>query len=295
MTHARHLLLLTALAACQGTPATADPREVRAGTRLCARIETACDPGDLAATCKVFHHLFAPDGRLLTKGPGGEFPHHRGLFVGWNQTQVSAARWDFWHCSHGESQRFKGFVDPGTVGLTHDWQVAAIEWRDGKGELVLTEHRALRAKAPDASTTVLDLDITLAAAERPVRLGGDPHHSGVQVRALDAFAAAGAPKVTFVLPRGAMRRGEDVYEGCDWVAAVLPLAGGPVTVLHLDDPRNPRPNRYSLRPYGRFGSTSTVNLQPAAPSHLRYRLAIIQGALDDQRCRSQAQALACTW
>src|SRR5262245_2981597 len=36
-----------------------------------------------AATMKVFHHVYDPTGqRLVTKGPGGLFPHHRGLFYG---------------------------------------------------------------------------------------------------------------------------------------------------------------------------------------------------------------------
>ena len=37
-------------------------------------------------TKKVFHHLFTPDGsRLITKGPGGKYSHHRGLFYGFNR------------------------------------------------------------------------------------------------------------------------------------------------------------------------------------------------------------------
>ena len=55
------------------------------------------DAKDPRPTCKVFHHVFAPDGTLLTKGLGGKFGHHRGLFLGWNQTKKKDKTYDFWH------------------------------------------------------------------------------------------------------------------------------------------------------------------------------------------------------
>lgn len=52
------------------------------------------------ATFKVYHHLFDPAGKeVITKGPGGKFTHHRGLFYGFKATygdkQITA---DTWHC-----------------------------------------------------------------------------------------------------------------------------------------------------------------------------------------------------
>ena len=45
------------------------------------------------ATMKPFHHVFDPaTGKtLLTKGPGGLFPHHRGLFLGFNAPEFRLA------------------------------------------------------------------------------------------------------------------------------------------------------------------------------------------------------------
>ena len=60
------------------------------------------DPSDPRPTCKLFHHVYAPDGTLLTKGLGGQFEHHRGLFVGWNRTRHNGKSYDFWHCSSWE-------------------------------------------------------------------------------------------------------------------------------------------------------------------------------------------------
>ncbi len=39
-----------------------------------------------AETFKVYHHLYSPSGdAVVTKGPGGLFPHHRALFFGFNR------------------------------------------------------------------------------------------------------------------------------------------------------------------------------------------------------------------
>ena len=45
-------------------------------------------PERIGETYKVYHHVYeeAPTGeRFVTKGPGGLFPHHRGLFYGFNK------------------------------------------------------------------------------------------------------------------------------------------------------------------------------------------------------------------
>ena len=43
-------------------------------------------------TYKIYHHVFDPRGtKLVTKGPGGLFPHHRGLFYGFNRIQIGRA------------------------------------------------------------------------------------------------------------------------------------------------------------------------------------------------------------
>ena len=35
---------------------------------------------------KPYCHVLAPDGKsYITKGPGGKFTHHRGMFLGWNK------------------------------------------------------------------------------------------------------------------------------------------------------------------------------------------------------------------
>ena len=71
------------------------------------------------ATIKPFHHVFSPDGEtLLTKGPGGLYTHHRGLFFGFNKvTHGDDPECDVWHCRNGESQQHVGnwFARPTTT------------------------------------------------------------------------------------------------------------------------------------------------------------------------------------
>ena len=49
-------------------------------------------------TAKVFAHVMADDGETtLTKGAGGKFPHHRGIFIGWNKLKQGGKSHDLWH------------------------------------------------------------------------------------------------------------------------------------------------------------------------------------------------------
>ncbi|MBL8753027.1 MAG: PmoA family protein, partial [Planctomycetes bacterium] len=101
--NALRLVVLLAVASCAGTPVVADRALHSARGTLVARlVAEPLDPARHAATCKPWHQLFAPDGRQLTKDLGGEYEHHRGLFVGWNQVRCGDTRFDFRHCRQGE-------------------------------------------------------------------------------------------------------------------------------------------------------------------------------------------------
>src|SRR5207248_9514956 len=64
--------------------------ELRYGDRpvlryMCAPFDDT-SPETREATFKVYHHLYDPSGsRLVTNGPNGLYPHHRGLFYGFNK------------------------------------------------------------------------------------------------------------------------------------------------------------------------------------------------------------------
>src|SRR5579883_3067230 len=132
-----------------------------------------------AETFKVYHHLYDPKGeRLVTKGPGGLFPHHRGLFFGFNQVTYGEGRktCDVWHCTGDAYQSHEKFLaqEAGPVFGRH---VAAIAWHGVKKEVFATEERDLTAYALPGGTLV-EFASEVRPAIAPVHLDGDPQHAG---------------------------------------------------------------------------------------------------------------------
>jgi len=71
-------------------------------------------------TYKVFHHVFDEKGdNLLKNGPDGEnpytksikYPHHRGVFIGWNKLQFDGNSYDTWHMTKGVRQVHQKFME----------------------------------------------------------------------------------------------------------------------------------------------------------------------------------------
>ena len=59
-------------------------------------------PESLHKTDKPFLHVFDADGKKpITKGPGGQYTHHRGIFIGWNRIKVAGKSYDRWHMKGG--------------------------------------------------------------------------------------------------------------------------------------------------------------------------------------------------
>lgn len=277
------------LAACASTTPAPAPLRAHDGQALAEFVHPTYDAAAHAATCKPWHRIHAPDGRLLTKDLGGEFEHHRGLFVGWNQVRWRGQRLDFWHCRAGETQRCVD-VAPGPDG----GQVAHIDWRTGNGELVLRERRTLRLwlRTDDAYGLELAHEFT---AELDVVLAGDPQHAGQQFRALQAFAEPGAPPVRYLRAAGAEPHGDDVWTGCAWIAALLPLPAGPVTVLRIEGGGNPQPATWSTRAYGRFGATFTTAIAAGGTLRVASHYVIANGARTEAWCAATAASIAARW
>lgn len=291
------MLAAAGSAAAQSAPRPDDVRTPD-GKVVATIVRVPHDPERHQETSKVFHHVFAPDGRRLTKGPGGDFGHHRGLFIGWNRTRFAGARHDFWHCGGGESQRFAGFDADEAERLGAGWQVARVDWCTADGDVALAESRALRARAIADDVTAVDVLVFLRANNGAVKLAGDPQHAGHQFRALQRFAEKDGPKVRYVRPASAKAHGNDVWTECAWIAAVLPLPDGPVTVLRVEDPRNGEPEawkpKWSTRDYGRFGATFTHEIADGGHLGVAWTWILALGERDAAWCERAAatQSLA---
>lgn len=291
------LLAVSGTASAQQAAAAKPPTELdvtygegtRAHDRVAARlIQQKWDPSDPRPTCKVFHQVFAPDGTLLTKGLGGQFEHHRGLFVGWNRTLCNGKSFDFWHCNKGERQTFGGIVSPMLLSMGERAQVSFLHWVAPDGEAIVHELRGLEVVHHEEHQYVLHMRVQCRALAGDVQLSGDPQHAGQQFRALQQFAEKDAWPVLYLRPEGAKKHGNDVWTKCDWIAAVLRLPKETYTVLRIESPHNPGQTTWSTRPYGRFGATRAVKVAKNEAMRIDQIYVIAKGARDDRWCADQA-------
>ena len=249
------------------------------------------DPKRHHDTCKVFHHVRALDGTLLTKGNGGMFQHHKGLFIGWNRTKWNGQRFDFWHMPKQELQVFRGFLPHDAMNMAEGAQVCAIEWITPAGEVVIAERRGLQITEQRADSYTLHLRSELRAPNGKVRLAGDPQHSGQQLRSPQAFAPADATKVAYVRPDDARGHGNDVWTECEWIAAIQRHGADSYTILRVEGAGNRGETKWSTRDYGRFGATRAVDVTPAQPLVLDQYYVIADGARDAAWCAARAAAI----
>lgn len=231
------------------------------------------DPKDFDATFKPYHDLFDPLGTTqITKGLGGTYPHHRGLFVGWNKTEVGGKSLDFWHCTQG---RHQVRVD----GTTSLFPVVAdstdiVEWRDTDEHPVVRETRKLSVWDTGDEQRVIDVEVTLdALGTTRIHLDGDPQHAGCQVRLAEEVSTHQAD-TRYVRSAGAQDKGNDVWADCSFACIHAKVGDVDCVVLHASHPSNKGPLVYSTRSYGRLGSFQAFDLVPGSPVTLRYRLVI---------------------
>jgi hypothetical protein len=247
-------------------------------------------------TIKPYHHVFAADGARLTNGPEGKYPHHRGIFFGFNQISYQGKKADVWHCRGGESQRAgeDSTVGGDLLGL-HRLNVA---WHGQDGGKFADEVREL-AFFPMTGGLLVDFRsrLTTDIAEG-VKLDGDPQHAGFHFRANAAVEAA-AKQTYFLRPDGKGKEGEErnwdpkTKKGpvnLPWDAMCFELDGKRRTVVYLDHPDNPKEARQSERTYGRIGTYFEYTLKPDKPLFVRYRLWIQDGELTVEQCEALSRA-----
>jgi hypothetical protein len=237
-------------------------------------------------TYKPYHHVFDPTGsRLLTKGPGGLFPHHRGLFYGFNRiTYGDGKKADTWHCNNGEYQSHDEFqrAEAGHVLGRH---LVAISWHGQDGEVFAREEREMTVyRAGDG--WLIDFASRLTSAGGTVRLDGDPQHAGFQFRASQEVPDSTKDQTYYIRPDGRDKPGnyrnwpDDKRQvNLPWHAMSIVLGGQRYTISYLDHPDNPKEARYSERDYGRFGSYFEYDLEEDKPLEVQYRVGVQEGEI----------------
>jgi hypothetical protein len=264
------------------------------------------DPADHYYTFKPFHHVFDPaQGKtLLTSGAykdakEGLYPHHRGLFYGWNKISYDGKDADVWHGTNNVfSQHDKVLGEE--AGEVLGRQRSAISWHGKDGMTFATEVRELTAYAVPGGT-LIDFASILSTDRKSVKLDGDPQHAGFHFRANMEVSKKEVAKDTYYLrPDGKGKPGETrnwdpkkpdpKTVNLPWDAVCFVLDGKRYTVLRVGHPDNPGEARGSERDYGRFGDYFEYELTPEKPLRVKYRVWVQEGEMTVEQCAAIAAA-----
>lgn len=242
------------------------------------------DPEDIETTKKPFHHVYNPAGNeLLTKGLGGLWPHHRGIYFGYNHVYVDGddTQIDIWHARNGErsehSETLKELTGPVMGG-----HIVKIDWKDHEGVTFIEETREIRVYNQPDGESLIDFKSTLVALDKPVSLGGDRQHAGVQFRAAqdvvdnEESTRFIRPEDISHLPDNEEIGGEEMIN-LPWNAMYFEIDDRPYTVSYLSHPGNPNHAEMSERRYGRFGEFFPYELEAGEFLEVNYRFWIRAG------------------
>lgn len=273
--------------------------ELRQDKRPILRYEHApLDESSKAArdkTYKVFHHVYDPAGeRLVTNGPGGRFPHHRGLFYGFAKTSYDKHLVDIWHCSGQTHQAHRAFRAV-SAGPAMGRQLVEIDW-NGLGKATFARELRELTVWNVPGGTLIDFASRLQPTGPDVKLDGDPQHAGFHFRAANEVAEKdeaadkkkGEKQTIYVRSDGVDKAGatrnwdgkkNTSHVNLPWLAMSFVLGDKRYTTAYLDRPDNPKEARYSERSYGRFGSYFVTTVTKEKPLLVRYRVWLQEGQM----------------
>jgi hypothetical protein len=245
-------------------------------------------------TIKPYHHVFDPEGdAIITKGPGGLYTHHRGLFFGFNKVTYDGNKpADVWHCRNGESQQHVEFLgeEAGPVLGRHR---VKIEWRGRKDDVFAIEEREMTAYNTPGGT-LIEFASRVTTTGGDVKLDGDPQHAGFHFRASNEVADKTKGETYYLRPDGrdkpgATRNWPDRKDHVNlaWDAMSFVVGGQRFTALYLDKPTNPKEARFSERDYGRFGSYFQYTVTKEKPLEVSYRVWVQRGELTGEEAAAR--------
>ncbi len=274
------VLLAIATAAATAADIKVTPHEnvdVAQDGKVVARFMMAHDvstPAKRLETYKPYLHVFDPSGALrLTKGPGFEFTHHRGIMLGFMKITLDGKSYDRWHMKGGD--QVVTAINP-----TADGFIASIDWQGetAAAKPILTEARTFKFTHPAAPFYFgIEMSSTLKPDHGEAKIDGDPEHAGAQFRPSEKIEGA---KTTYIYPGKAtlIHKVKDLT----WVAEVFTIEGKTFTALLLNHPDNPKDTAFSAyRDYGRFGAFPKGTASSEAPFNLHYQWLIAEGDVRD--------------
>jgi hypothetical protein len=242
-------------------------------------------------TYKPYLHVFDAEGIApITQGAGGKlFPHHRGIYIGWNKITFDGKSFDRWHMREGRTVEKKKVDQHGAI--VHDKFIdqkvdanaasftSLTHWEgDPGGKPIVEEERAIAIrKGTGPWRLMIDFTSKLSAPNGEVKLDGDPEHAGIQYRPAGDVAVK---ETVYLYPV----ENEDVHKDLDypWVGETYVLNGKPYTVVDLNHPDNPKGSRISAyRNYGRMGFFPKAVIPAGKSLTFKYRFLIGEGPLPE--------------
>jgi hypothetical protein len=230
---------------------------------------------------KTYLHVYDEQGRQLTMSgldaegnPLGRFPHHRGIFIGWNRIHTDLGVDDLWGMGQGGRIELADYnSEVRADGVTLD---TTMHWRSrhagDEENLLIVENRRLTVSR-ESGRTIVDFDTTLTA-RRDLRLDGDLQHAGVHYRAHHTVNDRATETAYLWEPTGLEDHGGRlISDDFEWVQLVYPKGDNWYLVTQLNAPKNPT-EELSWRDYGRFGFFHKDELDAGESRNLSYRFII---------------------
>jgi hypothetical protein len=262
------------------------------------------DAKDHYYTFKPFHNIYDPEQGELILSSGsaksakdGLYPHHRGLFFGFNRISYGdKLTADIWHGHDNVYSQYDKTLAT-EVGEVIGRQRVAISWHGKDGQTFANEEREVTAYAVPGGT-LIDWCTTLSTQLDKVRLDGDPQHAGFHFRAHPEVSKNGKENTHFLRPDGKGKPGETRNWDAKsrdpktvnqpWTAMSFVVSAKRYTMLRVNHPDNPKEWRGSEREYGRFGDYFEYDLTPANPLRLKYRIWLQEGEMTVEQCAALA-------
>lgn len=246
------------------------------GEKILARWMYAHDTSSkerVEETYKPYLHIFDADGKSpITKGPRGKFPHHRGIYLGWNRIGVGGATYDRWHMTGGyqvQQKLLAQSTDGGKASIT-----AHILWAGASPEkTILDEKRTTTLFTPTHGYVGADVISVLKAVAGETKLEGDPEHAGLQFRPAQEVSRN---ETSYIYPILNANPHKDL--DYPWVVETFTLEEKKYSVIFLNHPSNPQGTLCSAyRDYGRFGYFFKATIPAEKELTLKVRLLVVEG------------------
>lgn len=229
------------------------------------------------ASYKVYAHVLDTDGKEITKGAGGKYTHHRGIYIGWSRIGFQGKKFDLWHMKN-TTMVHKEFVEQKQDDKSSVLKVK-LHWLTGDGVPILEEIRSFTVHHDGESHLLLDFVSELTAITDDVDLNGDPEHAGMQYRPHNDVAGNKSAKYTFTEDGLNIQKQKDE----PWAAMTYTLREKQWAVQHMNHPDNPKGTRHSAyRDYGRFGAFAVAKIAKGESLTLRYRIRVTEGSTPDR-------------